>query len=400
MSISGVFGWCWGAFVSMVTGAMKSDRVCLAILMLAPALARCEPSDEGPPPVSPENASGPPGPPPPPPAPLASAAAGGEGAEGEHAYASGEYTIGEDTDSYDDNDPSALKDFHAALDPNGSWVEDSTYGTLWVPSASVVGADFTPYSTAGHWLYDTDWVWASDYSWGWAPFHYGRWVLAPGRGWGWVPGRAYRGAWVTWGVNDGYTYLGWAPMPPAFLWFGGVAVGWGGYIGPSWVYCPRGEVFSPAVGTRVVTGAAAGPIAGGMRGYVAATPGVVGGPPPQKLGFSPSQIPHSTPAAAAGLAQAQAFSRPSTGQALGASSSTRVATPTANATAASRSAFTSQRASITNSGVSRPAETGAVHSDPVSSHSAPGAAAHTALPARSSGWHGAGVSGGGGGHHR
>jgi hypothetical protein len=41
-----------------------------------------------------------------------------------------------------------------------------------------------------------------------------------------------------------------------------------------------------------------------------------------------------------------------------------------------------------------------VHSDPVSSHSAPGAAAHTALPARSSGWHGAGVSGGGGGHHR
>jgi hypothetical protein len=47
--------------------------------------------------------------------------------------------------------------------------------------------------------------------------------------------------------------------------------------------------------------------------------------------------------------------------------------------------------------VSRPAETGAVHSDPVS-HSVSGAAAHTALPARSSGWQGAGVSGGG--HHR
>ncbi len=380
---------------------MKIERIAVALLILVPALVRCEPVEEGPAAASPQNPSGPPGPPPPPPVEPAAAAPGTEAGGSEPAYASGEYTIGEDADSYDDNDPSALKDFHAALDPNGTWVDDSTYGTLWMPSASVVGADFTPYSTAGHWLYDNEWVWASDYPWGWAPFHYGRWVVAPGRGWGWVPGRAYRGAWVTWSVNDGYTYVGWAPMPPAFLWFGGMAVGWGGYIGPSWVYCPRGEVFSPVVGTRVVTGAAAGPIAAGMRGYVTATPGVTGGPAPQKLGFSATQIPHPTGASASGIAQANAFARPSTGQALGASNPTRVATPIANATAASRSAFTSQRPSLTGPGASRPAEAGAAHAAAVSTAPRAPGARHTALPAaRSSGWHGAGGFSGGGGHHR
>ena len=98
-------------------------------------------------------------------------------------YASGEYTLGEDSDAYDDNDPAALTDFRQTLDAHGTWVDDPTYGTVWFPSPSEVGPDFTPYSSAGHWVYDTDYAWVSDYSWGWVQFHYGRWVFIERRGW-------------------------------------------------------------------------------------------------------------------------------------------------------------------------------------------------------------------------
>jgi hypothetical protein len=116
---------------------------------------------------------------PPPPAPAAAPGSDGPGSD------------------YDDTDPSALTDFRGALDPYGSWGQDPTYGTVWVPSQSVVGDDFTPYVTAGHWVYDDDYTWVSDYDWGWVPFHYGRWVYGPSFGWGWVPGRRYAPAWVS-----------------------------------------------------------------------------------------------------------------------------------------------------------------------------------------------------------
>ncbi|MDP9150733.1 MAG: hypothetical protein M3O36_12450, partial [Myxococcota bacterium] len=93
-----------------------------------------------------------------------------------------------------DNDPSALTDFHGTLDPYGTWMEDASYGTVWVPSPTVVGPHFTPYVTSGRWAYDDDYVWVSDYEWGWAPFHYGRWVYGGGVGWEWIPGRRYAGA--------------------------------------------------------------------------------------------------------------------------------------------------------------------------------------------------------------
>src|SRR5882724_6357902 len=53
-----------------------------------------------------------------------------------------------------DTDPSALGDFHDSLAPYGTWEEDATYGTVWVPASTVVGADFTPYVSAGHWGLD------------------------------------------------------------------------------------------------------------------------------------------------------------------------------------------------------------------------------------------------------
>ncbi|MGD0525854.1 MAG: DUF6600 domain-containing protein [Polyangiaceae bacterium] len=220
-------------------------------------------------------------PPPPPPPPPPGAAADPSAAAANGMYASAEYNLGEDPDAYDDNDPSALTDFHQTLDSHGTWSDDPTYGTVWLPAASDVGPDFTPYATGGHWAYDTDYVWVSDYDWGWAPFHYGRWVFIDGRGWGWIPGREYRGAWVSWGVDPGYAYVGWYPMAPAFLWFGGVGVGYGFAIGPRWNYCGRGEVFSPGLGGHLVRG----PAATALAGRVQAVPSVNGA---ASLGPEPS----------------------------------------------------------------------------------------------------------------
>jgi hypothetical protein len=101
-------------------------------------------------------------------------------------------------------------------------MEDPNYGTIWMPNPSVVGGDFQPYQTAGHWVYDNDYTWVSDYDWGWAPFHYGRWVYVAGRGWCWIPGRRYAGAWVSWQYSDaGYGYVGWGPMAPSWYWRNG-----------------------------------------------------------------------------------------------------------------------------------------------------------------------------------
>src|SRR5262249_50871646 len=145
-----------------------------------------------------------------PPPPSAAELAAQQQARQQAAAESREILIGADGDEYSDTDPSALTDFKPALDGHGAWVEDASYGTVWVPATEEVGADFQPYVTAGHWTYSegTDYVWVSDYSWGWGPFHYGRWVLLPGHGWAWIPGRHYAGAWVTWRVGPaGYGYV-------------------------------------------------------------------------------------------------------------------------------------------------------------------------------------------------
>jgi hypothetical protein len=301
--------------------AMRLSRIASVsfVLLVSAGGVDCEPKDKFSPPATPP-------PPPPPPEPAGESPAPPQASgDGEYAYTSGEVAVGAEADGYDDDDPAALSDFRPALEPYGTWVDDSTYGTMWVPAPATVGPDFRPYVTAGHWAYDDDWVWVSDYEWGWAPFHYGRWVWIDGRGWAWIPGRLYRGAWVTWGIDDGYTYVGWAPMPPAFVWFGGAAVVFPVYVGPRWVYCPRGDVFSPVVRTRIVTGAAVAPIATRVHPYLPATPTVAAaGPPPQRLGFHTAQIPHATGTTAASVARAQQFSSPSTAQPLGARAPTRV----------------------------------------------------------------------------
>lgn len=102
---------------------------------------------------------------------------------------------------------------HSTLDGLGEWVDDPTYGVVWIPSREAIGErEFVPYGTSGHWvLTNVGWYWQSDYVWGWLTFHYGRWVTVGGA-WAWVPGGMFAPAWVDWRVGEGI--VGWAPLPP------------------------------------------------------------------------------------------------------------------------------------------------------------------------------------------
>jgi hypothetical protein len=155
----------------------------------------------------------------------------------------------------DDADPRALTDFKPDLDPYGTWVQDPVYGTVWVPSPQVVGDSFSPYVTGGRWALSTnnEWVWVSDYPFGPVVYHYGRWVYITGTGWAWIPGYRYAPAWVTFRVPTGsYAYVGWAPLPPDYIWVNGVAVHF--HVAPSyyWVFCPSAYVFHSHVNYYVV----------------------------------------------------------------------------------------------------------------------------------------------------
>ena len=109
-----------------------------------------------------------------------------------------------------DNDQN-YQSFHDQLSPYGNWVNYQGYGNVWVPNQ--VPADFSPYATAGHWVYtDAGWGWVSDYAWGNIPFHYGRWFRDNTYGWMWMPGYQWASAWVTWGNYD--NYYCWAPLAP------------------------------------------------------------------------------------------------------------------------------------------------------------------------------------------
>lgn len=152
-----------------------------------------------------------------------------------------------------DADPSALTDFSEELEPYGHWVEHPAYGTVWLPDRQVVGSDFAPYVSRGHWALTTDeqWIWVSDYPFGWVVFHYGRWVWASDSGWVWIPGRRYAHAWVDFRVGTA-PYVGWAPRPPRYIWRAGVAVWIGSVPAAPFVFVPASYVFYPRVHTYII----------------------------------------------------------------------------------------------------------------------------------------------------
>lgn len=137
----------------------------------------------------------------------------------------------------------AVQEFSPRLEPYGRWVDDPWYGRVWVPSRSVVGSEFVPYSTGGHWELtpDDSWLWASDYPFGGITFHYGRWVWSSGGAWGWVPGYVYSPAWVDFRVGAA-GYVGWAPLGATYVWRNGVFLSVG-YRPAPYVYCPTQYVF-------------------------------------------------------------------------------------------------------------------------------------------------------------
>jgi hypothetical protein len=107
-----------------------------------------------------------------------------------------------------------LAPFLELLSPHGTWLDLPDVGLAWRPDPVVVGADFVPYTTHGHWSEsEVGWVFESDFPWGYAVFHYGRWLRDATHGWVWTPDTEWGAAWVDWRV--GADRIGWMPMPPA-----------------------------------------------------------------------------------------------------------------------------------------------------------------------------------------
>lgn len=147
-----------------------------------------------------------------------------------------------------ETDEEIVEQFRQELRPYGVWVEDPRYGRVWVPDPASVGHGFSPYVSHGRWGIDEagQWIWLSDLPYGHVVFHYGRWVQVRGHGWAWIPGTRYAPAWVVWRVPHHArttTYVGWAPAPPSFVWYGGVAYHYVHPVSFGWVFCPSPYVF-------------------------------------------------------------------------------------------------------------------------------------------------------------
>ncbi|MGU7772413.1 DUF6600 domain-containing protein [Burkholderia sp. MR1-5-21] len=129
------------------------------------------------------------------------------------------------------------------LDENGTWRQDPSYGSVWVPND--VPSDWAPYHD-GHWIWQAPWgwTWVDDQPWGFAPYHYGRWAYVDDS-WAWVPGPVV--------VSEPPVY---APALVAFVggggggfdWSVGLAVGGIAAAGCAWFPLGPGERWHPGWG--------------------------------------------------------------------------------------------------------------------------------------------------------
>ncbi len=137
--------------------------------------------------------------------------------------------------------------FYRPLAPYGEWVNVAPYGWVWVPYD--VSPDWRPYSN-GRWIYtEYGWTWVSFEPWGWATYHYGRWYFDAYYGWVWVPGTQWAPAWVAWRWGGGW--VGWAPLPPQYVFNNGVGFSNPTALGPqvfrrfAWCFVEARQFYSP-----------------------------------------------------------------------------------------------------------------------------------------------------------
>ena len=108
--------------------------------------------------------------------------------------------------------PETVKDdVRGILVQSGNFVQDTTFGEIWIPSVTPPG--WHPYEPC-HWINTRQYGWYYDDKtpWGQIVHHYGRWMHDEQIGWFWVPGKEFSPAWVFWRASPDWT--GWAPMPP------------------------------------------------------------------------------------------------------------------------------------------------------------------------------------------
>jgi FecR protein len=123
------------------------------------------------------------------------------------------------------------------MDQYGHWVNDGSYGQVWVPQ---VAPGWAPYG-CGRWVWIDyyGWSWVGCEPWAWAPYHYGRWYQGL-FGWAWWPG-----------VAAGPVF--WRPALVGFFGWGapgvGVGIGFGfGFANVGWVPLAPFEAFRPWYG--------------------------------------------------------------------------------------------------------------------------------------------------------
>ncbi len=107
--------------------------------------------------------------------------------------------------------PAEYSDYENELNQNGDWVDEGSYGSVWVPRSTY--SDWQPY-TYGRWAWYPiiGWTWVSSEPWGWCTSHYGRWGWRLNLGWYWIPQNhwGWGPAWVNWWHDD--YYVGWCPL--------------------------------------------------------------------------------------------------------------------------------------------------------------------------------------------
>ena len=99
----------------------------------------------------------------------------------------------------------------ATLSQFGKFIQNSTYGEVWVPTVTPAG--WHPYEPC-HWFNTRQWGWYYDdrSPWGSIVHHYGRWKHDGQTGWMWIPGSEFSPGWVMWRTNP--DWIGWIPTPP------------------------------------------------------------------------------------------------------------------------------------------------------------------------------------------